>query len=81
MAKPASSDCASRNASAASSYSKLWSKSAPRRNAGWAAGEPEVGKSDLSELIAVSRSGRDREQEREELSVHGDLRRGARGDA
>ena len=47
MAKPGSAFCASRNASFASSYSKLCMSSTPFRNAGCAAAAPEVWKSIL----------------------------------
>src|SRR5215218_6829995 len=44
MAKPASTRCAWRNASIASSYSKLWSRSRPRMKGACAAAAPDVGK-------------------------------------
>src|SRR5436305_10022244 len=44
MAKPGSIFCACRNASIASSYSKLWRKRTPRTKRGCACAEPDVGK-------------------------------------
>ncbi len=67
MAKSGSSFCASRNSAAASSYSKLWSSSAPRRKRACAAGEPEVGNSiPSSGRILRREDGRGRDSDHEE---------------
>ena len=52
-AKPGSACWASRNAAAASSYSKLWSSNTPRMKARWAGLAPELGKEMVPSLAAA----------------------------
>src|SRR6185437_12563149 len=52
-ANPGSARWASRNAAAASSYSKLWSSNTPRMKARWAGLAPELGKEMVPSLAAA----------------------------